>query len=135
LGKQKTNRILIYPFAHLSGTLSNPGEALKIIKAMETYAKEKGIETYRAPFGWNKQFTVSIKGHPLAETARTYTAAEVKAMIHRFSEKTSSSTYIAAKMMSARTMVFIPIPLHKKQIQRRCACFFTKKGPCAARLT
>jgi len=72
LGKQKTNRIMIYPFAHLSSSLSNPGEALKIIRAMEAYAKEKGIETYRAPFGWNKQFTVSIKGHPLAEQARAY---------------------------------------------------------------
>jgi threonyl-tRNA synthetase len=78
LGKQKTNRILIYPFAHLSSNLSNPGEALTIIKAMEAYAKEKGIDTSRAPFGWNKQFTISIKGHPLAETARTYKAEEAK---------------------------------------------------------
>jgi threonyl-tRNA synthetase len=75
LGKQKTNRILVYPFAHLSSNLSNPNEALKIIKAMEAYAKEKGIETYSAPFGWNKQFTISIKGHPLAEQARVYTSA------------------------------------------------------------
>ena len=75
LGKQKMNRILIYPFAHLSSNLSNPNEALKIIKAMEAYAKEKGIETYRAPFGWNKQFTISIKGHPLAEQARSYAPA------------------------------------------------------------
>jgi len=72
LGKQKTNRILIYPFAHLSSTLSKPAEALKLIKEMEAYAKQKGIETYRAPFGWNKQFTISIKGHPLAEQARIY---------------------------------------------------------------
>ena len=79
LGKQKTNRILIYPFAHLSSNLSNPSEALKIIKAMEAYAKEKGIETYRAPFGWNKQFTISIKGHPLAEQARSYAPAPVAA--------------------------------------------------------
>ena len=80
LGKQKTNRILIYPFAHLSSNLSNPSEALKIIKTMETYAKEKGIETYRAPFGWNKQFTISIKGYPLAEQARSYAPAiEAKA--------------------------------------------------------
>ncbi len=81
LGKQKVNRILIYPFAHLSSNLSNPSEALKIIKAMEAYAKGKGIETFRAPFGWNKQFTISIKGHPLAEQSRTYVpvpAAEVE---------------------------------------------------------
>lgn len=75
LGKQKTNRILIYPFAHLSSNLSNPGEALKIIKAMEAFAKEKNIDTYRAPFGWNKQFTISIKGHPLAEQSRVYAVA------------------------------------------------------------
>ena len=79
LGKQKTNRILIYPFAHLSSNLSQPSEALKIIKDMEAYAKEKGIETYRAPFGWNKQFTISIKGHPLAEQARCYAPAPVAA--------------------------------------------------------
>jgi len=71
----KVNRILLYPFAHLSSNLSKPSEALKLIKDMEAYAKQKGIETYRAPFGWNKQFTISIKGHPLAEQARAYAAA------------------------------------------------------------
>jgi threonyl-tRNA synthetase len=71
----KVNRILIYPFAHLSSNLSKPSEALQIIKNMETYAKQKGIKTYRAPFGWTKQFTISIKGHPLAEQSRAYAAA------------------------------------------------------------
>ena len=84
LGKLKVNRILIYPFAHLSNNLSQPNQALAVIKDMEAYAKQKGIETYRAPFGWTKQFTLSIKGHPLAEQARSYApaataAAEAKA--------------------------------------------------------
>ena len=70
LERQKVNRVLIYPYAHLSSDLAKPTEALKVVKAMETYAKEKGIETFRAPFGWNKQFTISIKGHPLAEQSR-----------------------------------------------------------------
>jgi len=83
LGKQKTNRILIYPFAHLSNVLSKPSEALKLIKDMETYAKQKGIETYRAPFGWNKQFTISIKGHPLAEQSRFYAPVSDKEDIKR----------------------------------------------------
>jgi threonyl-tRNA synthetase len=77
LGKLKANRILIYPFAHLSSNLSQPSEALRIIKDMEAYATEKGIETYRAPFGWNKQFTISIKGHPLAEQSRSYSPTPV----------------------------------------------------------
>jgi threonyl-tRNA synthetase len=80
LEKLKVNRILIYPYAHLSSNLAKPTEALKVIKAMETYARGKGIETYRAPFGWNKQFTIAIKGHPLAEQSRVYlpTAPEEK---------------------------------------------------------
>jgi len=78
LAKQKANRIIIYPYAHLSSNLAKPTEALKIVKAMESYAKEKGVETYRAPFGWNKQFTVAIKGHPLAEQSRVYLPAEEK---------------------------------------------------------
>jgi len=78
LEKLKVNRILIYPYAHLSSNLAKPTEALKVVKAMEAHAKEKGIETYRAPFGWNKQFTVSIKGHPLAEQSRVILPAKIK---------------------------------------------------------
>ena len=66
----KVNRILIYPFAHLSSNLSKPSEALKIVKEMEAHAKQKGIETYSAPFGWTKQFTISIKGHRFGESRR-----------------------------------------------------------------
>ena len=70
LKKLGINRILIYPYAHLSSRLAKPSEALKIVKSMESYAREKGIETHRAPFGWNKQFAISVKGHPLAEQSR-----------------------------------------------------------------
>jgi len=78
LEKLKVNRILIYPYAHLSNILAKPADALKVIKAMERSAKEMGIETYRTPFGWNKQFTISIKGHPLAEQFRMISPSEVK---------------------------------------------------------
>ena len=78
LGKLKVNRVIIYPYAHLSSNLAKPTEALKIIKTMEAYAKEKNIETYRAPFGWNKQFTIAIKGHPLAEQSRQIISTKEK---------------------------------------------------------
>jgi threonyl-tRNA synthetase len=68
--KLKANRILIYPYAHLSSNLAKSATALTVLKAMEKYAKEAGMETYRSPFGWNKQFTISIKGHPLAEQSK-----------------------------------------------------------------
>ena len=70
LEKLKVNRILIYPYAHLSSNLAKPSIALRLIKEMEKYSKELGIETFRTPFGWCKQFTISIKGHPLAEQSR-----------------------------------------------------------------
>lgn len=72
LEKLKVNKILIYPYAHLSSNLAKPSLALKLINEMEKYAKEQGIETYRTPFGWCKQFTISIKGHPLAEQSRVF---------------------------------------------------------------
>lgn len=74
----KLNRILIYPFAHLSSNLSKPAVALELLKELEKKAKNKQIETFRAPFGWTKQFTISIKGHPLAEQSRSYSPSGKK---------------------------------------------------------
>jgi len=76
LQKLKANKILIYPYAHLSSNLAKSATALTILKAMEKYAREAGMETYRSPFGWNKQFTISIKGHPLAEQSKVIVPAE-----------------------------------------------------------
>jgi threonyl-tRNA synthetase len=78
LKKIKLNRILIYPFAHLSSNLSKPAVALELLKELEKKAKNKQIETFRAPFGWTKQFTISIKGHPLAEQSRSYSPSGKK---------------------------------------------------------
>lgn len=66
----KANRVLLYPYAHLSSNLANPKVALNVMKEMEKYSNELGIETFRAPFGWCKRFTVAVKGHPLAEQSR-----------------------------------------------------------------
>lgn len=70
----KVNKILIYPYAHLSSNLAKPGTALKVIKEMEIYSKKIGMETHRAPFGWTKKFTIGVKGHPLAEQSKVITA-------------------------------------------------------------
>lgn len=70
LKKLKVNRVLLYPYAHLSGNLAKPEIALDVIKTMEKYSNELGIETFRAPFGWCKRFTIAVKGHPLAEQSR-----------------------------------------------------------------
>lgn len=74
----KVNKILIYPYAHLSSNLARPGDALKIVKEMEASAKGAGIETYRAPFGWTKAFNIKIKGHPLAERSKVISPETAK---------------------------------------------------------
>jgi threonyl-tRNA synthetase len=68
----KANKILIYPYSHLSSNLAKPTDALRVIKEMEAEAKREGIETYRTPFGWNKKFSIQIKGHPLAEQSKVF---------------------------------------------------------------
>ncbi|MGB8779548.1 MAG: threonine--tRNA ligase [Candidatus Bathyarchaeia archaeon] len=99
LEKLGANRILIYPYAHLSSRLARPSEALKTVQAMEAYAKKKGIETFRAPFGWNKQFTVSVKGHPLAEQSRVILPAEAKEI--KEEEKVSEAVKAEEKLRSS----------------------------------
>ena len=75
--KLKVNKILIYPYAHLSNNLAPPKIALNVIKTMASYAIELGLESHLAPFGWTKQFTISIKGHPLAEQSRVVTPFDI----------------------------------------------------------
>jgi threonyl-tRNA synthetase len=70
-------RLLIYPYAHLSPDLARPEKALEVLRRMEMEARSMGLEVYRAPFGWNKRFTLSVKGHPLAEQLRVVTREDV----------------------------------------------------------
>ena len=64
-------RLLIYPYAHLSSDLARPTPALMVLREFEGMAKESIKEVYRAPFGWTKSFNIRTKGHPLAESAKT----------------------------------------------------------------
>ena len=88
LEKISAKRVLIYPYAHLSSQLAKPQKALRILKAMEEHAKKLGIETYRSPFGWCKQFSLKIKGHPLAEQLKVITSEKIK---EREEEKVSEA--------------------------------------------
>ncbi len=83
LEKIKLNKILIYPYAHLSNNLAKPRDALEIIKFMEDYAKKLGIKTYRSPFGWNKAFSIKIKSHPLAEQFKVFYPGEKKEKVSK----------------------------------------------------
>ncbi len=67
--------LVLYPYAHLSSTLSNPAVAEQVLKDAEKTLAEK-FKVTRAPFGWYKAFTISCKGHPLSELSREFTVGE-----------------------------------------------------------
>ena len=72
--KVEAERIVLYPYAHLSSDLAAPDLAVSVLKATERALSEEGVEVHRAPFGWYKSFEISCKGHPLSELSRDYTS-------------------------------------------------------------
>ncbi|WP_424358853.1 threonyl-tRNA synthetase editing domain-containing protein [Methanocella sp. MCL-LM] len=71
LERLKARRVMIFPFAHLTSTLSSPAVALEILNGLETGLRDAGIEVKRAPFGWYKEYDIKSKGHPMAELSMT----------------------------------------------------------------
>src|SRR5918994_1493548 len=69
-------RLLIYPYAHLSSDLARPTPALLVLREFEGLANESIKEEYSAPFGWTKSLNIRTKGHPLAESAKTIVKVE-----------------------------------------------------------
>lgn len=72
----KAENIVLYPYAHLSSSLSSPNVAVKVLKDAEEALVAEGLNVKRVPFGWYKAFEISCKGHPLSELSRTITAEE-----------------------------------------------------------
>ena len=66
----KIERIVLYPYAHLSSALSSPDFAKQLLIDAERKLKENKIEVFRAPFGYYKEFELKCKGHPLSELSR-----------------------------------------------------------------
>jgi threonyl-tRNA synthetase len=71
----KASRVVLYPYAHLSSSLSKPEVAMSVLKEMEGMLKAD-FEVMRVPFGWYKGFTVRCKGHPLSELSRSLLPGE-----------------------------------------------------------
>lgn len=85
------NRVVVYPYAHLSNNLAPPRAAIEVLEALGRELESMGFEVHRAPFGWTKGFQVRVKGHPLAEQLKVVEpgrarprAAEPKRKFHRF---------------------------------------------------
>jgi len=69
----KEKNLIIYPWVHLTKTNpAKPSDALDILKALTTDIKIKNrkLNVIRAPFGYYKSFSISCKGHALAERSK-----------------------------------------------------------------
>lgn len=69
----KCSSVVIYPYAHLSSNLENPNNAYSMFNKVYERLGEKlpEIGFFKAPFGWTKELNLKIKGHPLAENAKS----------------------------------------------------------------
>lgn len=91
-GQVKADRIMIYPYAHLSAQLSTPATAVKILKGLaETLSSD--YEVMRAPFGWYKAFTISCKGHPLSELSRSIRLGEGEVVSQALKSEAKAVSY------------------------------------------
>ncbi len=63
--------LVLFPFVHLSNQVSDPDTATKIMKEFHKKLVSSGYSADKAPFGWEKIFSLTSKGHPLAESSRT----------------------------------------------------------------
>ncbi|MEM2869777.1 MAG: threonine--tRNA ligase [Thermoplasmata archaeon] len=78
LAQVGADRVLLYPYAHLSSSLAEPETAKSVLAGIEAALRERGVEVHRSPFGWYKAFQLSCKGHPLSELSKEIEAEEQK---------------------------------------------------------
>jgi threonyl-tRNA synthetase len=89
-------KLVVYPFAHLSSDLAEPKEAMRILDHMYK-GVPKNIEASKAPFGWTKKFTIEMKGHPLAEQAKSYDSKGGGKKTYKKAKPTGINTAIVKK--------------------------------------
>lgn len=71
--KNNTQKIVINPFAHLSGNLAGPEDAIRIIDDMaQKIQSQNEFEVSRLHFGWYKQFDINISGKENSQIFRSY---------------------------------------------------------------
>jgi len=63
--------LVLFPFVHLSDEIADSNTALKIMEDLYRRLASLGYVVDKAPFGWEKVFSLTSKGHPLAESSRT----------------------------------------------------------------
>jgi threonyl-tRNA synthetase len=66
----QVDKVLVYPWAHLSKFLSNDDNAMEVCPKIAQLLEERGVEAEFSPFGWYKSFKINCIGHEVAEMYR-----------------------------------------------------------------
>ncbi|MEK6760881.1 MAG: threonine--tRNA ligase [Nanoarchaeota archaeon] len=82
----KAKNVVLYPYAHLSSSLSSPEIAIKVLEESEEKLK-KEFKVTSAPFGYYKEFELKVKGHPLSELSREIRLEETGNIVKGSEEK------------------------------------------------
>jgi len=72
----KVQIVVLHPFAHLFGQLSQPAVAVQVLQLVEEGLRSEGLTAIRTPFGWFNTLDIRAKGHPLSRVARTVSVEE-----------------------------------------------------------
>ena len=67
-GRIKAKRIVLFPFIHLF--IDKPASPEVSMHILDEITKKLGMEVYRIPFGWYKEYEYRSKGHPLSTLSR-----------------------------------------------------------------
>ncbi|NVM57078.1 MAG: threonine--tRNA ligase [Desulfobacterales bacterium] len=100
------DNLVIYPYAHLSSSLSSPRVAVKLLDEIcSQFQSHDHLSILRAPFGYYKSFEISCKGHPLSELAKTITPARTA---EGGAEAEESQALRAEKTLESEWMIMTP---------------------------
>src|SRR4029453_17817671 len=119
----KCDNLLIYPYAHLSSDLASHSKAQALLISIENHGRHFFGTVNRAPFGWTKSFNIKVKGHPLAENARTF---QKKGNGKSNTESTAESIALKSEdVLNSTWYVLVPgdnlIPINEYTFQKDSA--------------
>lgn len=64
-------RIVLFPWAHLSQDLADPGSARARLATLQSKLESAGYVVQAVPFGWYKSWELESKGHPMSVLSRS----------------------------------------------------------------
>lgn len=109
LAKLKVERVMVYPYAHLSSNLAKPKIATQILSEIAANLRQgSGIEVLEAPFGYYKAFDISCKGHPLSELSLTITPGLLKQRQDKEDVVPDASAEANEKKLKSEWRIYFP---------------------------